>query len=279
MTSPSLSQQFLYAAKLTLQPSLLSRWTLRITYISALFAFLQAISEVTSAPPAFVWCNLCICLWCFNILCQETQHSIFREKPSDKEETSPGNFLARAFPIIWATLFFVLFGCFVLLDWIPYLGTGLSILLTPLFFLLATVPPLGILVQLALPIFVLPYLRDGTGKILLLLSSFQFLQQPSRAIGYFFLAYAPLAFTLLLLLGSWGTVFMMDRFSTIWPVALLQKSLLIILSGVCLGPSTLFLTLMGVLPSLGDITSRKRHGTGHNRDRQRAQWFMHGEGE
>lgn len=276
MTSPSLSQQCLQATKIMTQPSLVSKWTLRITYISALFAGLQAVSEICSAPAAFVWCNICICLWLFNILCIQTQHDYLSVK--SKDEATSESFASSAFPLVWAAIFFVLFACFVLLDYIPYLGTGLSIILTPIFFLLAAIPPLGIVIQLLLPIFVFPYLKPSSksSSTSLMLSLFQFAQHPARTVAYFFLSYAPIILTVLLLLGSWITVFMMNRFSENWSIALLQKSLLIILSGLCLGPATLFLAIMGVLPASQNALGRRPKTS---QDRQREQWFMKGEEE
>lgn len=281
MIAPTLSQQCLHAVSLVLHPSLLSQWTLRLTGIAALFACLQAISEITAAPAFFTWCNLCICLWLFNTYCVNMQLNVLNAKAFYKQEST--HFLICAFPIFWAIFFFVLFGCFVLLDWIPYLGTALSILLTPLFFLLAAVPPLGILIQLALPVFIFPYLRPlHMGGLMLLISSFQFIQQPARTLSFFLLAYTPLVLTALLLWGSWETVYLMDRFSSIWSISLLQKSLLFILSGVCLGPATLFLAMMGILPVLNTHStqsnpSQKRPKS--NYERERAQWFMGGESE
>lgn len=275
MTDSSLSQQCMQAVKMMLQPSLLSQWALRLSYIAALFAGLQAISDVSGTPSIFMWCNLSICLWLFNILCTQTQHNMLDANASKQNtNTSP---LICALPVALMALFFALYACFVLLDWIPYVGTALSIVLTPLFFLLATMPPLAVLLQLALPIFVFPYVK-GSKSTVLLLSAFQFLQQPARALGYFLLAYTPLALTLLLLWGSWETVFMMNRFSVIWWVSLLQKSLLLILSGICLAPATLFTTIMGTLPARGNA-SVKRSKTTSTHQRERAQWFMGGQDE
>lgn len=273
MTSPSLSQQCLQAAKIMTQPSLVSQWTLRITYIAALFAGLQAVSSITVAPSAFVWLNLCICLWLFNMLCVQTQHDYLSVKA--KDASSNESFGSCAFPLVWAAIFFVLFACFVLLDYIPYLGTGLSIILTPIFFLIAAIPPLGVVIQLLLPVFVFPYIKSSpqSSSSSLMLSFLQFVQQPARTVGFFFLSYAPLIFTALLLLGSWMTVFMMNRFSDNWSVALLQKSLLIILSGLCLGPATLFLAIMGVLPASQNTPGRRFK----NQEKERQQWFMRGE--
>ena len=220
-------------------------------------------------------CNLSVCLWLFNVQCVNTQHNYLEQAPSkdSKSQTS----MVCTLPVIFMVLFCVLYGCFVLLDWIPFVGTTLSVVLMPIFFLIAAILPLGALVQLLLPVFIFPYAKASkVGP--LVLSALQFLQQPARALGFFLLAYAPLALTALLLWGTWGTVHMMDRFSGSWWIALLQKSILIVLSGICLAPATLFLAIMGVLPARG-TSSGKRSKAGSTFDRQRAEWFMSGLGE
>lgn len=259
-----------------LQPFLLSQWTLRMIYIAALFALLQAVSAMLGAPQLFLWCNLGICLWNFNNLCIEVQHGALQRRTSDKQRP----FLLAGFPLLWGLSFFTLFGCFILLDYIPYAGPVLSTILTPLVFLLATMPALGVVIQLMLPIFVFPYIRTAEkGGLHLLFSSFQFIQQPARTLSYFLLAYTPLLITLILLWGSWETVYMMDRFSNYWPVEVLQKSLLVILSGVCLAPATLFLTLMGMLPAMHSSSPRasRANYTQSESAREREKWFMNGE--
>lgn len=279
MTASSLSQQCLQAITLMLQPFLLSQWTLRMIYIAIAFAILQAVSAVLGAPTLFMWCNIGICLWIFNNLCIDVQHGAIQRRPSASEKQQPF-FLLAGFPLLWGIFFFTLFGCFVLLDYIPYVGPVLSTILTPLVFLLATMPALGVVIQLMLPIFVFPYIRSAEkGGLLLLLSSFQFIQQPARTLSYFLLAYTPLVITVAMLVGSWETVYMMDRFSSIWPVQLLQKSLLIILSGICLAPATLFLALMGLLPAMHSSSTRgsRANFTQSESAREREKWFTNGE--
>lgn len=279
MTASSLSQQCLQAITLMLQPFLLSQWTLRMIYIATLFAVLQAISAMLGAPTLFMWCNVGICLWIFNHLCIDVQHAHVQRHTlaSDKQP-----FILAGFPLLWGLFFFVLFGCFVLLDYIPYVGPVLSTILTPLVFLLATMPALGVVIQLILPIFVFPYIGSAEkGGLMLLFSSFQFIQQPARTLSYFLLAYTPLVITVAMLVGSWETVYMMDRFSSFWPIQLLQKSLLIILSGICLAPATLFLTLMGLLPAMHNAAPRGSRAsfTQSESARERAKWFTNGESQ